>query len=93
VAPAQGSTETANSATFVTAGGTITIVPTSAQFATFSPVTAGQFYTVDGVLGTPLAISADYTQVQLVIVFAQSASAISIQEFPGFFVHYNYYPL
>ena len=93
VAPTAASTETANSATFVTSGGTITTIPTSAQFATFTAVTAGQFYTVDIILGTPFAVVSDYTQVQLVIVFAQSASAISIQEFPGFFVHYNYYPL
>lgn len=88
VPPAASSSQTANSATFVTSGGTISTVPTSTQFAALTAVAAGQFYTIDNVFGTPFTPAADYTTLQLVIVFVQSASAISIQEALGFNVHY-----
>jgi len=86
--PAASSSMTANSATFVAAGGTISTIPTSAQFAALTAVAAGQFFTIDNVMGTPFTPAADYTTLQLVIVFNQSASAISIQEALGFNVHY-----
>jgi hypothetical protein len=92
-APAAVDPETANSATFVTAGGTVTQAPSSAQFAAYSPVAAGQFFSVKASLGTPVLVNTDLQMFQFVIVFAQSASAISIQETPGFFVHYQNYPL
>ena len=79
--------ETANSATFVTAGGTLTLAPTSAQFAAYSPVSAGQFFSVKASLGTPIYVTSDLQTFQFVIVFNQSAAAISIQETPGFYVH------
>jgi hypothetical protein len=85
--PAPIDPETANSATFVTAGGTITQAPTSTQFAAYSPVSAGQFFSVKASLGTPAAVNTDLQTFQFVIVFAQSASAASLQEVPGFYVH------
>lgn len=92
-APAAVDPETANSATFVTAGGTITQTPTSAQFAAYTPVAAGQFFTVKASLGTPVLVNTDLQTFQFVIVFNQSASAISIQELAGLYVHYNNNPL
>jgi hypothetical protein len=91
VAPVAAAVETLNSATFVTTGGTVSIVPTSAQIAagTVSAVgAAGQFFTIDSILGTPFTPTADYTTFQFVVLFNQSASAISIQELLGFNVHY-----
>lgn len=93
VAPVAVDPETANSATFVTAGGTVTQTPTSTQFAAYTAVAAGQFFTVKASLGTPIAANTDLQVFQFVIVFNQSASAISIQETPGFFVHYTNIPL
>jgi hypothetical protein len=92
-APAPSATPTANSATFVAYGGTITTVPTSTQFAALSAVNAGQFYTVDVVCGTPAVLPADLTGIQLVIAFGQTASSAGVQETPGFFVHGVIWPL
>lgn len=92
-APQATDPETANSATFSTAGGTITQTPTSAQFAAYTAVSAGQFYTVKASLGTPILVNNDLQVFQFVIVFNQSASAASLQETPGFYVHYNTTPI
>lgn len=79
--------ETANSATFVAQGGTITIAPTTAQFAAYTPVSAGQFFNLRVNLGTPEVIGNQWETYQLVLVFNQSASAASLQEIPGFYVN------
>lgn len=92
-APAAVDPETANSATFVTAGGTITQTPTSTQFAAYTAVAAGQFFTIKAALGTPVAVNTDLQVFQVVWVLAQSASAAMILETPGFFVHYSNIPL
>ena len=92
-APAAVDPETANSATFVTAGGTITQTPTSAQFAAYTAVSAGQFFTIKAALGTPVAVNTDLQVFQVVWVLSQSASAAMVLETPGFFVHYSNVPL
>lgn len=86
-APGYADPETASSATFTTVGGTLTLAPTSAQFAAYSAVSAGQWYTLHVILGTPYIMNTDRTMLQFVIVFNQSASAASLQETPGFYVH------
>lgn len=91
--PAAAASETANSATFVTAGGTLTILPTSANFAALSAVNAGQFYSIKTTLGTPIFVNTDLQMFQYTIVFNQSASAASLQEVPGLFAHCTNYPL
>lgn len=91
--PAAAATETANSATFVTSGGTLAILPTSANFATFAAVSAGQFYSIKTTLGTPVFVNTDLQQFQYTIVFNQSASAASLQETPGLVAHCTNYPL
>lgn len=85
--PAAVDPETANSATFVTAGGTLTLAPTSAQFAAYTAVAAGQFFSLKISLGTPVLVNTDLQTFQLVIPFVQSASAAGVQETPGFYVH------
>lgn len=85
--PAPIDPETANSATFVAAGGTITVTPTSAQYAAYTPVAAGQFFTIRVNLATPVAVVSPLQTFQLTMIFNQSASAISIQETPGFYVN------
>lgn len=79
--------ETANSATFVAQGGTLTQAPSSAQLAAYSAVAAGQFFTVRTSLGTIKYVTNPLETFQLVMTFNQSASAISIQETPGFYVN------
>ncbi len=91
--PAAAASETANSATFVTAGGTLTILPTSANFAALAAVNAGQFYSIKTSLGTPVFVNTDLQQFQYTIVFNQSASAASLQETPGLIAHCTEYPL
>lgn len=90
--PAAASSETASSATFSTFGGTITMTPTSAQFAGLAAVNAGQWYSLKASLGTPVYTNTDMQTFQFVIVFNQSASAASLQETPGFYVHGTYSP-
>jgi hypothetical protein len=92
-APLAVDPETANSATFVAAGGTITFTPTTAQFAAYTPVSAGQFFTIRAILGTPQVVNTDLQVFQAVFVLSQSASAAMVLETPGFFVHYNNVPL
>lgn len=92
-APAAVDPETANSATFVAAGGTITQAPTSTQFAAYTAVNAGQFYTIKASLGTPVVLNNDLQVFQFVIAIAQSASAAMVLETPGFYVHCTYIPL
>jgi hypothetical protein len=92
-APLAVDPETANSATFVTAGGTITFAPTTGQFAAYTPVAAGQYFTIKATLGTPIAVNNDLQVFQVVWVLSQSASAAMVLETPGFFVHYNNVPL
>lgn len=89
--PAPADPETANSATFVAQGGTITITPTTAQFAAYTPVAAGQFFTLRVNFGTPEPVINQFETYQLVIPFVQSASAASLQETPGFYVNLAQY--
>ncbi len=92
-APLAVDPETANSATFVNAGGTITFAPTTAQFAAYTAVAAGQFFTIRAILGTPQVVNTDLQVFQAVFVLSQSASAAMVLETPGFFVHYTNVPL
>lgn len=85
--PAAVDPETANSATFTAYCGTITQAPTSAQFAAYTPVSAGQFFSIKATCGTPVFLNTDLQMVQYVIVFNQSASAASLQEVAGLVVH------
>lgn len=82
-APVASTSETASSATLVaTAGGTLTMTPAVAS-ANLTTVSAGQYYTQNIALGTPIQMNSDLRTYVLHFQVNQSASAIQILTVPG----------
>lgn len=84
--PAASTSETASSATLVTTtalvGGTLTMTPAVAS-ANLTAVSAGQYYTQNIALGTPIQMNTDLRTYVLHFQVNQSASAIQIMTVPG----------
>lgn len=95
-APAAGTSETASSATLVTTtglvGGTLTMTPAVAS-ANLTAVSAGQYYTENIALGTPLLMNSDLRTYVFTFAILQSASAIQIMTVPGIWLRGTYIPL
>lgn len=87
-APAAAASETASSATLVSAGGTLTQTPVVGS-ANLAAVSAGQFYSQKVAFGTPEPITTDLKTYVFTFAIGQSASAAQIVTTPGFWVHYT----
>lgn len=85
-APVSSTSETASSATLVTTtglvGGTLTMTPPVAS-ANLTAVSAGQYYTENIALGTPITMNSDLRTYVLTFAVLQSASSIQIMTVPG----------
>lgn len=94
-APVASTSETASSATLVTTaalvGGTLTMTPPVAS-ANLTAVSAGQYYTENIALGTPIQMNSDLRTYVLTFAVLQSASAIQILTVPGIWLRGTYIP-
>ncbi len=94
-APAASTSETASSATLVTTaalvGGTLTMTPPVAS-ANLTAVSAGQYYTQNISLGTPIQMNSDLRTYVFHFQVNQSASAIQIMTVPGIWLRGTYIP-
>lgn len=95
-APVSSTSETASSATLVTTtglvGGTLTMTPPVAS-ANLTAVSAGQYYTENIALGTPITMNSDLRTYVLTFAILQSASAIQIMTVPGIWLRGTQIPL
>ena len=94
-APVASTSEMASSATLVTTtslvGGTLTMTPAVAS-ANLTAVSAGQYYTENIALGTPIQMNTDLRTYVLTFAILQSASAIQIMTVPGIWLRGTYIP-
>lgn len=94
-APVASTSETASSATLVTTaalvGGTLTMTPAVAS-ANLTAVSAGQYYTENIALGTPIQMNSDLRTYVFTFAILQSASAIQIMTVPGIWLRGTYIP-
>jgi hypothetical protein len=91
-APAAGTSETASSATLVTAGGTLTVTPVIAS-ANLTAISAGQYYTSKIALASPIDMATDLKSYVLAVEFDQANSTATLITTPGFWLHYSEYPV
>jgi hypothetical protein len=87
-APVASTSETASSATLVSAGGTLTYTPAVAS-ANLTAVSAGQYYSEKVGLGTPFAVNTNLQDLILQFSFANSGSVAMLITVPGVIVHYS----
>ncbi len=90
-APAPGTSETAASATLVTAGGSLTQTPVVAS-ANLTAQSAGKYFSEKVSFGTPVAVNTDLQTFVFTFELDQSAGATTVVTTPGFWVHYTSSP-